>query len=107
MADASGDDTPKKSPRPQNANLSPAWKPGQSGNPKGRPKGARTQLSESFCDALLKDFTDNGVDAIVSMRTDKPNEYAKMIASMLPKEVDASVTGELSDEMREWLGLKI
>lgn len=36
MTDA--DNTPKKT---REANLRPAWKPGQSGNPAGRPKGAR------------------------------------------------------------------
>jgi hypothetical protein len=39
-----------KSP-PKNK-LSPPWKPGQSGNPKGRPKGSRNRVSVA-CDELL------------------------------------------------------
>jgi uncharacterized protein DUF5681 len=36
-------------------NLTPL-KPGQSGNPKGRPKGARNRLGTPFLEALEADF---------------------------------------------------
>src|SRR5215471_10323251 len=36
-------------------NLRP-FKPGQSGNPKGRPKGARNRLGTQFLEALEADF---------------------------------------------------
>lgn len=87
----SGEDTPKTAPSGRErslANLKPAWKPGQSGNPAGRPKGARSILTESFCQAVLDDFEENGPEAIRVMRAEKPNEYAKMIASILTKEVE-------------------
>jgi hypothetical protein len=32
----------------QHRNLLPPWKPGQSGNPLGRPKGSRNKLAEQF-----------------------------------------------------------
>lgn len=98
----SGEDTPKKSPRD---NLMPPWQPGQSGNPAGRPKGARAKLAEDFCQALLQDFTENGIFAIQTMRAEKPNEYAKMIASIMPKEGDLNLRGDMSDEMKRWLGI--
>jgi hypothetical protein len=86
--------------------------PGVSGNPAGKPKGARHKLSESFIEALLKDFQKAseedqslGEAAIAAMRADKPNEYARMIASILAKEVDANITGDFSDEMKRWLGI--
>lgn len=66
------------------------WKPGQSGNPAGRPKSSRSILQEDFFKALAKHFAENGMAAIEAMHADKPNEYAKMIASLMTKEV----TGE-------------
>ena len=81
------------------------WKPGQSGNPNGRPKGARAQLAESFCQALLDDFAEAGPDAIRVMRAEKPNEYARLISSIIPKEFDATVKGDLSEDVKKWLGL--
>lgn len=94
MAAASGDDTPRKSP-----NLREPWKPGQSGNPAGRPKGARAKLGEAFVDALLADFRKNGVQSIVDMRDEKPADYVKVIASILPKELsfDDDTTDALAD----------
>ena len=40
-------------------NLKP-FKPGQSGNPKGRPKGARNRLGTQFLEALEADFNKFG-----------------------------------------------
>ena len=95
---SAGEDTPKKSPgRGNPANLMPPWQPGQSGNPAGRPKGSRTKLAEDFCQALLDDFAQGGVEAIRVMREEKPNEYVKAIASILPKEVDLSGEVGISD----------
>ena len=79
------------------------WKPGQSGNPAGRPRGARSKLTEAFLDALMEDFEQAGPAAIAVMRAEKPNEYARMIASILAKEVD--VSGDVSDELKRWLGI--
>lgn len=76
------------------------YKPGQSGNPNGRPKGARNRLGEAFLEALEKDFEMHGVAAIEEVRTDKPDQYLKVIASILPKEFNVKVDAleEMSDE---------
>ena len=92
METQSGDDTPEKTPR----GLMPPWQPGQSGNPAGRPRGARSKLSEDFFKALMEDFEENGIAAIVSMRTERPGDYAKMIASLQTKETDNKHEGDFN-----------
>lgn len=80
--------------------------PGVSGNPNGRPKGTRHELGETFLSAVLADFrqaledgNEGGVIAIRKMREDRPNEYAKMIASILPKEIDANVRASVGEAL--------
>lgn len=73
---------------------------GQSGNPAGRPKGSRNKLGEDFISALQADFTENGKQAIETVRKDRPHEYLKVIAGILPKELNVTTTRveEMSDD---------
>ena len=78
--------------RKQVQNIEPhCWKPGQSGNPAGRPKGSRHKLSEDFIRALAEDFENHGKDAIVKMREDRPGDYIRVIASLVPKDLNLNV----------------
>jgi len=92
---ADGDDTPEKT-----SSLKPAWAPGQSGNPKGRPKGARNKLGDAFLSALLKDFEEHGEPTIAKVRAERPQDYVKVIASTLPKEMNVKVNPleEMADD---------
>ncbi len=63
------------------------FKPGQSGNPAGRPKGSRNVLTENFITALTKDFAEHGVAAIKRAREDDPAAYLRVVASLAPKEL--------------------
>jgi Family of unknown function (DUF5681) len=69
------------------------WKPGQSGNPNGRPLGAKQRLAENFVDALLKDFAAHGASAIAACRQQRPDIYLTCIAKCLPKEVNVKADG--------------
>lgn len=65
------------------------FKPGQSGNPAGRPVGARHKLGTLFLEEMLKDFDKHGPSVIEAVRTEKPDQYLKVVASILPKEIEA------------------
>src|SRR5262245_39254049 len=52
-----------------------------------RPKGARSKLSESFLKALSEDFATNGIEVIEKVRNDRPHEYLKIVAAVLPKQM--------------------
>lgn len=82
--------------------------PGVSGNPAGKPKGARTKLGEMFLEALRDDFEANGVVAIVKVREDRPQDYLRVIASLMPKDLnlnvnnlDAATDDELVQRLRD------
>ncbi len=57
----------------------------------GRPKGAKAKLGEMFLEALRDDFEINGVSAIVEVRETRPSDYLKVIASLMPKDLNLNV----------------
>jgi len=59
----------------------------QPGNP-GRPKGSRNKLGEAFISAMHDDFVQHGPQVIETVRVEKPDQYLKVVASILPKELN-------------------
>lgn len=77
------------------AQLTP-WKPGQSGNPLGRPKGSRNKLAEDFIKDLHEAWQAKGKDAIERVVAQRPHEFLKVVAGLLPKEI------KIKDELSEF-----
>lgn len=66
----------------------------------GRPKSSRNKLGEAFIEALKDDFEEHGVAAIQVVRAEKPDQYLKVIASLLPKDVNLNLNdnSEMTDD---------
>jgi len=62
--------------------------PGQSGNTAGRPRGSRSKLGEIFLTQLYADWLKHGEAVIAEVRTEKPDVYLKVVASLLPKQLE-------------------
>lgn len=76
------------------------------GNP-GKPKGSRHKLGEEFLAAMQADFAGHGVTVIETVRTERPQDYLKIVASLLPKEhkIIGPMDEMTDDQLAERLGI--
>ena len=82
---------------PKRSNLKPFIK-GQSGNPGGKPVGARNRIQGDFIRAVADDFEQHGRDAIQRCRLEKPDVYLRVIASMMPRNLrESQLLGGLTE----------
>lgn len=61
----------------------------------GRPKGARNKISEKFLEALANHFEVHGEEAIDKVCQERPHDYLKIVASVLPKRVELDEAAEM------------
>jgi len=57
-----------------------------------RAKGARNKLSVAFLEAFAADFEEHGAEVIKIVRVEKPSEYLKTAAYLMPKEFEITET---------------
>ena len=72
--------------------------PGNSGNG-GRPRGARSKLSEGFLDALQADFERHGAGVIETVRQKDPTAYLKVVANLMPARLEAQLEAQVDVNM--------
>jgi Family of unknown function (DUF5681) len=75
----------------QPSNKKHLFKPGQSGNPLGRPQGARSKFSETAMAHLLDDWTTHGKGVLATVRKEDPSTYLRVAFGTLPKDVAISI----------------
>ncbi len=86
---------------PSLKNLKPFEK-GKSGNPGGKPVASRNRIQGEFLKALSEDFAAHGREAIIQCRLTKPEAYIKVVAALMPKELELKRPLEgLTDEELE------
>jgi hypothetical protein len=67
------------------------WTKGTSGNPAGRPKGARDQLSQKVYQEMLADFAKHGLATIKQVRETRPELYLQSIIRLVPTAHDLTL----------------
>jgi predicted O-methyltransferase YrrM len=66
----------------------------------GRRQGARHRISTALLEAFAADFEANGAETIKITRIERPTEYLKIAASLLPREFEITHNQiqEISDD---------
>ena len=79
------------------------FKPGQSGNTIGKPRETKNKLSRNFIHALATSFEIKGVKVIDRVIEEHPVDYLRIIASVLPKELEItnSIEGLTDEQLSE------
>jgi hypothetical protein len=74
------------------------FKPGQSGNPAGRPRGSRSKLLERVVDDFHFDWVANGVEVIATLRRTRPADYVRAVIAILPKDIRIEHANDMTDD---------
>ena len=63
---------------------------------KGRKKGTKNKISKVALNAIYRDLTDNAGDSIELLRDTDLSTYWRVIAGLIPKDLDVKYSGDVS-----------
>jgi hypothetical protein len=63
------------------------WKPGETGNPAGRPKGSRSAFSAAFIGDLTASWHQHGASVLEQVARRDPSRYLGIASTLIPKDV--------------------
>ena len=72
------------------------FKPGQA-KMGGRRKGSRDRIATALLEAIAEDFEKFGTEAVIIARKERPVEYLRVVASLLPRELEVTHHNSLKD----------
>jgi hypothetical protein len=73
---------------------------GNNGGP-GRPRGSRNKLGEEFCLAIYEDWREHGPAVIEAVRIERPWDYLKVVAALVPRQIDLQSSDEFTSMNKE------
>ncbi len=85
--ETNGESTPLSGKAKRNSKLRPAWKPGQSGNPAGRPKGVRHKLANAFLEGLQAELMRRGPIVFEELEA---KDLVATLAKVMPQNFELS-----------------
>lgn len=90
--------------RSVNKQVASRWKPGQSGNPSGRPVGSRSKFSEAMVADFAADWNEHGAAVLERVRMTDPATYLRVAAVLVPKELNVAVEQKTPGglDVEEW-----
>jgi hypothetical protein len=71
------------------------WQPGESGNPGGRPIGARGRFSEQMISDIARSWSQHGAAALEKMAATSHDRYVEICTRLIPKDVALTVQQRL------------
>jgi hypothetical protein len=73
------------------------FKPGQSGNPAGRPRGAKSKFSDAFVQDVHAVWEREGLAALEKCAREDAGTFLRVCASLMPRDLNLSVSVDATE----------